>query len=267
MANQPFDLLAQAYDQDFALTAVGQFQREQVWHQIATLWPKNAHLLELGCGTGIDAQHLAELGFQVLATDISPGMLAQAQRRCAGLPQVSLRLLDASNIGQLEETFDGVFSNFAAINCVLDVAAFAEQLALRVRPGGIVVLCLFGRTCAWEVVTSLFAGKPQRAFRRWRAGMITAGIGGKETIAVRYHRASELGRIFVPWFVLEKVIGIGFLVPPTYLQKLVGLWPHFFQACNAVDKNIGGFWPANQLSDHALYVLRRHERCSETAHL
>jgi SAM-dependent methyltransferase len=257
VAKEPFDLLAQAYDQDFALTAVGQFQREQVWHQIRELWPQNAHLLELGCGTGIDAQHFAEQGFQVLATDISSEMLREAQRRCADLPQVSFKVLDASDIGQLQETFDGAFSNFAAINCVLDLASFAEQLASRLHSGSPVALCLFGRSCAWEIVTSLLAGKPQRAFRRWRSGIITAGIGQGETIAVRYYGISEFKQSFAPWFALEKVVGIGCLVPPTYLQSLVARWPSFFRLCNAVDKNIGNFWPANQLSDHVLYILRR----------
>jgi SAM-dependent methyltransferase len=257
VAKEPFDCLAQAYDEDFALTAVGQFQREQVWHQIRKLWPKHAHLLELGCGTGIDAQHLAEQGFQILATDSSSGMLQEAQQRCADLPQVSFKVLDASDLDQLQETFDGAFSNFAAINCVLDLASFAEQLASRLHSGSTVALCLFGRSCACEIAVSLLAGKPQRAFRRWRSGIITAGIGKGETIEVRYYGISELKQIFAPWFALEKVVGIGFLVPPTYLQTLVKRWPSFFRLCNAIDKNIGNFWPANQFSDHVLYILRR----------
>lgn len=257
MAKEPFDLLAQAYDQNFALTAVGQWQREQIWHQIGDLWPQNAHLLELGCGTGIDAQYLAERGFQVIATDISSGMLTEAQRRCEDLPGVSLQRLDASDVGQVKETFDGVFSNFAAINCVLDLATFAEQLSQRLHLGSIVALCLFGRSCVWEIAASLLAGKPQRAFRRWRSGIITAGIGQGETISVRYYSSTEIEQIFAPWFALEKVVGIGFLVPPTYLHSLVAGWPSFFRACNAIDKSIGRFWPANQLSDHVLYILRR----------
>jgi SAM-dependent methyltransferase len=257
VAKEPFDSLAQAYDQDFALTAVGQFQREQVWHQLRELWPKNAHIFELGCGTGIDAQYLAKQGFQVLATDISSQMLQEAQRRCADLPLVSFKVLDASDLGQIQETFNGAFSNFAAINCVLDLASFAEQLALRLYLGSTVALCLFGRSCAWEIVTSLLTGKPRRAFRRWRSGIITAGIGQGETIAVRYYGISEVKQSFAPWFVVEKVVGIGFLVPPTYLQTLVTRWPRFFHFCNAVDEKVGHFWPVNQVSDHMLVILRR----------
>jgi SAM-dependent methyltransferase len=257
VAKEPFDLLAQTYDKNFALTAVGQLQRQQVWHQIAHLWPQNAHLLELGCGTGLDAQYLAERGFRVLATDISSGMLIEAERRCADFPQVAFKVLDASDIGQLQESFDGAFSNFAAINCVLDLPHFAEQLALKIRSGGKIALCFFGRTCAWEIITSLLIGKPQRAFRRWRSGIITAGIGQGATISVRYYGSIEIEQIFAPWFVLEKAIGIGFLVPPTYLQSLVVRFSSVFQVCNALDKSISGFWPAHQLSDHALYILRR----------
>ncbi len=257
MAKEPFDLLAQTYDQNFALTAVGQFQREQVWHQLADLWPQNAHLLELGCGTGIDAQYLAERGFRVLATDISAGMLIEAERRCADFPQVSFKVLDASDLGQVQESFDGAFSNFAAINCVLDLPHFAEQLAPKIRSGGKIALCFFGRTCAWEIITSLLAGKPKRAFRRWRSGIIAAGIGQGETITVCYYSSPEIQRTFAPWFVLEKTVGIGFLVPPLYLQTLVTRWPRFFHFFNAVDEKIGHFWPVNQLSDHLLVILRR----------
>ncbi|MBW4699897.1 MAG: class I SAM-dependent methyltransferase [Aphanocapsa lilacina HA4352-LM1] len=252
-----FDSLSVKYDERYALTAVGCLQRRQVWERIAGLFPPGGRILELGCGTGLDAEYLAGLGMRVLATDIAPAMAAVAARRCRELPAVAVRVLAAEQIGTLEDTFDGVFSNFAALNCVLDLNAFAAALAARLRPGGAAALVLFGRLCWWEMAGYGLRGRWSEATRRLRPGVVRASIGSGREVAVRYYSPTQVRRAFSPWFCLEARAAVGCAVPPTYFDGFVRARPRLLALGQRVDRAVGGLWPFNQCGDHTLYVLRR----------
>ena len=68
----PFDALAADYDRSFTASAIGQRMRAAVWRRLDTAFAPGERVLELNCGTGEDAVHLAERGVRVLATDVSP---------------------------------------------------------------------------------------------------------------------------------------------------------------------------------------------------
>lgn len=53
---------------------------------VASHLPAGACILELGCGTGAHAEHLARMGFSVDGVDLSETMLDRARARKAGLP-------------------------------------------------------------------------------------------------------------------------------------------------------------------------------------
>ncbi|MBC8121871.1 MAG: methyltransferase domain-containing protein [Gemmatimonadaceae bacterium] len=248
-----FDSLAADYDRRYAETAVGRLQRAQVWRQLNTLWQAGDSLVELGCGTGIDAAALSARSIRVLATDISPAMVEVARRRCGA--GVRLAVLAAEQIGMLDEHFDGAFSNFAALNCILDLDAFARDLASRLRPGAKAAFCFFGRTCLWEILGYLVRGSPRKAFRRRRSGTVLASIGGGTEVAVRYYSPDQVKRAFTPWFRLIRTVGIGVSVPPTYLDALVQRTPRLFKQLSRLDQVIGSYWPAIHLGDHTLYLL------------
>lgn len=69
------------------------------------LVPAGGKILELGCGNGRDAAHMLSLGFDVDATDGTPELAAEAERRI-GRPVRILRFehLDAN------ATYDGVWA-------------------------------------------------------------------------------------------------------------------------------------------------------------
>lgn len=71
-------------------------------------------ILEIGCGTGFFTRLLAETfpNADILATDISPVMLAVAKENLVDLPNVRYQLADGEHI-QLEERFDFIVSNAA----------------------------------------------------------------------------------------------------------------------------------------------------------
>jgi len=253
----PFDILAADYDRRWADTPIGRLQRRQVWRRIDGLWRPGEAIVELGCGTGIDAEYLAGLGVRVLATDPAPAMVAQADRRCRSHPLVETAVLAAEQVGRLSGRFDGAFSNFAALNCVLDLDSFAAALAERLLPGARAAFCLFGRRCLWELAVNLMTARPDRALRRLRRGVVEAAIGEGRTIRVRYWGETDVRRAFADAFDLVSVAAIGLAVPPTTLNRLVARLPGLLSTAQRLDLAWGSHRPLVHLGDHTLYVLRR----------
>src|ERR1700723_3223874 len=128
----PFDAIAGRYDESFTNSMVGAAQRASVWKKLEKAFRPGDSVLEIGCGTGVDACFLAERGVSVLACDSSPAMIRVAARRVRelGINTVDVRLLAAESLATLQDEapFDGAFSNFAALNCVEDLSALSQNL-------------------------------------------------------------------------------------------------------------------------------------------
>src|SRR5512137_621210 len=76
-----FDSVASDYDGALGNNALIQKMRAQVMQTIERTFPRGARLLDLGCGTGIDAAYLSARGYEVTAIDASPAMAARANER------------------------------------------------------------------------------------------------------------------------------------------------------------------------------------------
>src|SRR6476660_5487797 len=79
-----FDSVAADYDGPKGNNALIQRMRETTWRMLTKACPPGARLLDLGCGTGIDAIELARRGYSVVATDWSPQMIERTRQRAAG---------------------------------------------------------------------------------------------------------------------------------------------------------------------------------------
>ena len=69
---------------------------------------------ELGCGTGSLTKLLAERGYQMIATDLSPDMLAVADQKCQGLG-VRFLCQDMARL-YLPEEVDAIISGLDSVN-------------------------------------------------------------------------------------------------------------------------------------------------------
>ena len=65
---------------DFSGTSIGETRRHAVWRRLEKIFSPGQKLLELNCGTGIDAVHLAQRGIQLVSCDISFRMIELARR-------------------------------------------------------------------------------------------------------------------------------------------------------------------------------------------
>ena len=256
-APSPFDDLASTYDETFTRSTAGARMRAAVWRRLDGAFPAGSRILEVGCGTGEDAVHLAARGVFVLATDPAAAMVAEAQAKAAreGLAdRVTTRALDAGRLAEadLGSSFDGAFSNFGALNCVPDLSAVSEGLARHVRPGGRVLHCLMGRYVPWEWGWYLARGDRRSAFRRFAAG-------GTEWrgLRVAYPSLGDLRRLFAPRFRFVGARAVGALVPPSYAEEWIARHPRLLAKLDALERRVEALPPLPSLADHVLLELER----------
>jgi SAM-dependent methyltransferase len=101
-------------------------------------------VLDLGCGTGSHAVHLAERGLEVVGVDRSDGMLESARKKASSQRtdgKVSFCQGDLRNF-QVEQSFDAAIMMFAVLGYQLenrDVLAALRTARNHLRSGGLFV--------------------------------------------------------------------------------------------------------------------------------
>jgi len=105
--------------------------------------------LDLGCGTGAEAEYLAQNGMMVDAIDKSEAVAKAAKERCQGLT------VDVIQGDFLEFQLRPDYYTLAvAINSLpfvkkVDCVALLKNVQAAIRPGGAVIFAVFGPEHAW----------------------------------------------------------------------------------------------------------------------
>jgi SAM-dependent methyltransferase len=198
--------------------------RKLLWERYGRLFGAGDAVLDVGCGTGIDAGFLARTGVRVVGIDASPSMIAQARTRLGVDPfkeLVELRVLDIRDIGSLPAAgFDGIISAFASLSTVADLEAFALQATSLLRPRGAMVLHLLNRSSLWEWLGLVRHGRVRAARRLGRQVERNFMIGGRPVRHYLYHAREAYARFFAAHFRLRRAYGLGILRPPHTLRRL-----------------------------------------------
>lgn len=115
---------------------------------------KDIRILDAGCGTGVGTEYLVHLNplAKVTGIDISSGTLQVAQERCrrSKADRVEFKQLSLYDVGQLPGEFD-------LINCVgvlhhlEDPLRAIQNLALKLAPGGLLHVFVYGELGRWEI--------------------------------------------------------------------------------------------------------------------
>ncbi len=101
---------------------------------------KNAHVLELGVGTGLSLP-LYRSDLNITGVDISEKMLNKAEERLVAgniNTKVSLKIMDAASLEFPDNSFDFIVAMYVA-SVVPDVNAFLKEIARVCKPSGEIV--------------------------------------------------------------------------------------------------------------------------------
>jgi SAM-dependent methyltransferase len=142
LPNDPVRATARAYDADAVSWHAAHrgedraTARREGYDRFAALLPTGALVLDLGCGSGLDAAPLAARGLRLVGLDVSHAMLRIAQEE----PQLSGRLLlaEMSRLPLADASVDAILADGTLHHLPKDALGAALREAARVlRSGGI----------------------------------------------------------------------------------------------------------------------------------
>lgn len=250
-----YDEIAQTYDGAVEGDA---WVRRRLWKHYLRVFRPDQRVIDLGCGTGIDAIFLARHQIRVVGVDASPGMIAEARRKvdAEGLATtIDLRVLELSQLKSLPpRSFDGALSAFGSLNTVDDLHSFSDNLAGILNSGGRFIAHLVNRTSLWEslgyVVTGRL-GEAQRlklqSTRSFKIGgrLVRHDVGGPDDTYQRY---------FAPGFHLRGAYGQGVFRPPHTMARV----PTFAKrGLGQAERAVEARWPFRQWGRFFVLDLER----------
>ncbi len=218
-----YDAVAPTYDR---IMAGDQWMRHRLWKRYLDAFQPGQHVLDVGCGTGIDALFLAQQGLRVTGVDVSPGMVLQLQAKAAraGLSaRVRVLVMDAADLTTWRpRTFDGLISAFASLNTLSppNMAAFAANAARLLKPGGRAILHMLNRLSLWEWLGLIRHGRWVAARQVGRSSRRTFTVGGQPVEHFLYLPDEAFEQFFAPYFRLRRAEALGVLRPPHTLRRV-----------------------------------------------
>lgn len=256
-----FDIAASQYDIAFTFSNIGKAQRRLVFKYLKPIiQSKTKHsILELNCGTGEDAIQFAKLGHNVLATDISEGMISMAKAKTYS-ENLSFKTQDITTIDNstFNEEFDFIFSNFGGFNCLskTEIEAFFKKATHLLKPDGKIVLVVMPKHCLWEQLYFWLKGQPKKAKRRKSDTSVLANVDG---VAVKtwYYNPKDIAMLATKNFSVENVKPIGLAIPPSYLENSIVSKPPFLSIFKGVDSLFKGAFLA-KYADHFYIELTKN---------
>jgi SAM-dependent methyltransferase len=194
VSNSHFDLIAEDYDGSLPAHVVEHYLRKRTAFVLRSCPPGRG--LDVGCGTGVLAQRLAEAGYEMTGLDPSEGMLEVMRKRTSKVHAVHG---SATEMPFADSSFDLALS-VAVMHHIADPGAVRETLAEMVRvvrPGGAVLIWDHNpRNPYWR---SLMARVPQDTGEE-RLVPESEIVAGLNAAGVRGVQARPLGLVpdFVP---------------------------------------------------------------------
>jgi deazaflavin-dependent oxidoreductase (nitroreductase family) len=257
-----FDGVAEEYDKHIFGNPINVWLRNRSVALMLRTFRPGQTILEVGCGTGTETLSLAKEGIRVVATDVSSKMLTVLQSKAtkSGLdglitpihcrPHELVESLNERGI----RTVDGAYSTYGAVNTDPRLPEFFENLHSLIAPGGSLILGVWNKFCAFEILGYLLKAKPAMAFARLRNPVPV----GKSRFCVSTNAFSvrTLSNLIRKDFILRSVHGVGVFLPPSNLTRYLppaGL----MESVKKMEVEFEGRFPWNRLGDHYLGVYSR----------
>ncbi len=117
------------------------FDNVGVLKEFSNCLPKNARILDAGCGAGVPcARLLVQAGFEVVGVDFSASMLKLAKK---SVPEAILIKEDLTRLGFRDNSFDGLVALYSIIHVPREMHASLYQSFHRIlKPDGVMLICI-----------------------------------------------------------------------------------------------------------------------------
>jgi ubiquinone/menaquinone biosynthesis C-methylase UbiE len=191
-------------------------RRNFIRKQVESYLQPHHKMLEINAGSGIDATYFAQKGYSILATDIAADSEKYIKSKSAGLQQLRFQKCSFTELGNLDETFDHIFSNFGGLNCTDDLEEVFAGFGKVLNPGAYVTLVIMPRFYPWEMLTFLKGNK--NALRRFQNG-VPAHVGNTK-IKTFYHSPKKVKAAMGKTFRTVKIRNIGTFYPSAHFTSL-----------------------------------------------
>jgi ubiquinone/menaquinone biosynthesis C-methylase UbiE len=256
-----FDSVAPDYDGPRGNNTLIQDMRSEMWRILDATFAPGSRLIDLGCGTGLDAVRMARAGHRITATDWSQGMVERTRERAARADvatRVEPMAVGAHELSRVDGggEFDGAYSNLGPLNCVPDLAEMAAQCARLLKPRAALVFSVIGRICPWEIGYYALKRNWPRVRVRFAPAMVPVGMN-KRVVWTRYYTPREFYRAFERHFSLEHFRGLCVLAPPPYLTGVKEKHGRLYERLWRLERRAAG-WPVlRNMGDHFVIVMRK----------
>lgn len=263
-----YDMIAATYDSVEAANVVGRRLRRRVQDSLFRTFRPGQRVLEIGCGTGIEALALAERGVTVVATDLSSDMVALVERKARerGLGNVETRRLAAYEIRDLvddfgPQSFDGAYSHGGVLNMDPQIDAFASGISNLLRPAARLLCTVVNQASLFEILFYPLVLRPRKAFRRL-GNDIPIPITRHEAyrtyvVPTRFYSPRAFIAKFDGAFSLCRLEGLQILLPPWNLSDYVDRLAPLARAAEAVEERLADKRPFNSWGSLFLAELER----------
>jgi len=249
-ARKAFDSIADTFDATFENDTTRRLRRA-LYSGIMRLVPSGSRVLDISCGSGIDAIALHEMGYRVSVADVSAEMVrvCSSKFRAHGVtcPAYVCSMEDAGRT--ITDRFDLILSNFGAINCLPDLERLPVSIASLLRPGGTFLAVIMPRISPWEIISGLLRFRPGFAFRRFQRDTPATGFGPNH-FPVTYFSERAIRMSFSPLFETMGIEGWNVFSPPPHAQTFVQRFPSLTGMLEALDDHLSTLPVFRTMGDH-----------------
>ncbi len=261
-AIQAFSKQAQQFDRLNDMNCINSYCRNLIYKTAEKFLVKNDSILELNCGTGIDAIYFSK-NHSVTATDGALGMvnILRDKIKEEAISNIEVRQLPFENLYQIKDKkYDFIFSNFGGLNCTSQLNNVLKQLPALLNENGKIMLVIMPPVSIWEHL-HIFSLNFKVAFRRWRKDGAAASVENV-TFKSYYYSAKYIIKNLQPEMNILHMQGLCNIMPPEFMHHYLTNKPKLRKWLGRADSFLGGYFPFTQIGDYSIIVMRK-KTCNE----